>query len=52
LLGGALGERFGLRAALAITAAGYFCAFFTLLLSPLRKLLVAPAAPIAVTEPR
>ncbi|MBF6591020.1 MAG: MFS transporter [Ktedonobacterales bacterium] len=43
LLGGVLGERFGLRATLGVVAAGYLCAFASLLVSPLRAVRTQPA---------
>jgi predicted MFS family arabinose efflux permease len=44
LLGGALGDAYGLRAALVVGVAGMFVAFFFVLLSPLRTLRTQPTA--------
>jgi Na+/melibiose symporter-like transporter len=47
LLGGVLGEHFGLRATLGVAAAGYFCAVLALVFSPIRTVRTHPT-PIEV----
>jgi predicted MFS family arabinose efflux permease len=50
LLGGVLGAHLGLRMALGITATGYFCAFVSLVLSPLRTMRVVSSVPVEVSS--